>query len=182
MVYQCVPNTSISGQFERMILTILQQITILLLRIDGHQGMELWLCKIVKSFYLQIGNIFPHISVHDLSYHRTLRRCLRQVSQNKVAFLLLLQRFWIRTYHQKNVHRIFAGLTFSLSTTQINMVKELWWFSQIHFFHRYFPHWVNVISSKPVFLSSIYTDEEYPFSRFRNKHSQFWNFFPTVLQ
>ena len=41
LVFQCVPNTGISGQFESIFLTNLQQIPILLLWIDGHQDMEL---------------------------------------------------------------------------------------------------------------------------------------------
>ena len=41
LVYQCVPHTGISGQFKSILVTILQQIPIPLLWIDGHQGMEL---------------------------------------------------------------------------------------------------------------------------------------------
>ena len=42
------------------------------------------------------------------------------------------------------IPNILANLTFSLSTTQFNMVKEWCWLAQIDFFHEYFPHWVNV--------------------------------------
>ena len=39
-VYQCVPKTDISEQFESIHLTILPRISILLLWCDGHQDME----------------------------------------------------------------------------------------------------------------------------------------------
>ena len=35
--------------------------------------MELQLCFIVESFYSQVRNIFPHISLRDLPRHRTKR-------------------------------------------------------------------------------------------------------------
>ena len=51
-------------------------------------------CRVVlfaSSQYL------PRLSWHDLPYHRTMKKCLRQVSQSRVAFLSLQQRFWIQT-------------------------------------------------------------------------------------
>ena len=77
-------------------MTVLQLILFLLLLIHGHPCMELRLCIIVASFYLQVSNIFPHISSRDLPCHRTM--ILHQVYWNKVAFLFLLQRSWIQTY------------------------------------------------------------------------------------
>ena len=47
------------------------------------------------------------------------------------------------------VHNIFARFAKSLSATQMNVVKEGCWFAQIDFFHKCFPHWVDVL-----FLSS----------------------------
>ena len=60
--------------------------------------MELRCCIPVALFYSPALNIAPHISLHDLPYHSTIRKCSRQVSPNKVAFLQILQRFWIQTY------------------------------------------------------------------------------------
>ena len=37
-------------------------------------------------------------SLHDLPYHRTMKRCSRQVYLYLVAFLKIQQRFWIETY------------------------------------------------------------------------------------
>ena len=58
-----------------------------------------WSCNFVQllSCCSPARNISPHISLHDLPYHRIMKRCLRQVSPNKVAFPLLLQRSWIQT-------------------------------------------------------------------------------------
>ena len=95
-VYPYEPNTSISEQFVSTLLTSLQQIRCLLLWIYGRQHMQLRLCILVEFFRSPVRNLSPRISLHDLPYRWTMRTCLRQVSRNKRAFLLLLQRSWIR--------------------------------------------------------------------------------------
>ena len=63
--------------------------------------MALRLCIIVESFYLQVRNFFPHISLRDLSGNRTKKILfLHQVSLKlwPVVFLWLQQKSWIRTY------------------------------------------------------------------------------------
>ena len=65
-VFQYVPSTSILEQFERIHVTILLHISILLLWNDGHQCMELILCRVVESSCLPTHNIVPHISWHAL--------------------------------------------------------------------------------------------------------------------
>ena len=52
--------------------------------------MVLRLCITVELFCSPVRNIFPRISLHDLTYHRTMTKCLRQVSQSKVAFVSLV--------------------------------------------------------------------------------------------
>ena len=47
------------------------------------------------------------------------------------------------------VNSIFTYFTLSLSASQIYMIFEICWFSQINFFIEYFPHRINI-----VFLSS----------------------------
>ena len=42
-------------------------------------------------------------------------------------------------------HNILANLTFSLNATQIDMVEEWCWFSQINVFHHCLPCWTNVL-------------------------------------
>ena len=43
------------------------------------------------------------------------------------------------------VNNIFAYLTFSLSATQVNKVKEWCWFSQFNVFRKYFPSRIDVL-------------------------------------
>ena len=85
--------------------------------------MVLRLCITVELFCSPVRNIFPRISLHGLPKRKTLRKCLRQVSQNKVAFCSSSRDSGFE-HAPVIVHNIFASLTFSLSATQINMVKE----------------------------------------------------------
>ena len=73
-VFQYVPSTSISEQFVSILLTTLQQISILLLWNDGHECMELILCRVVESFCSPTHNLVPHMSWHDLPCHMTMKR------------------------------------------------------------------------------------------------------------
>ena len=62
---------------------------------------QAWSCNFVQllvCFVRQLAISFHTFSLHDLPHHRTIRRCLRQVSLNEVAFLLLFQRSCIQTY------------------------------------------------------------------------------------
>ena len=73
----------------------------LLLQIDGHPCMELRLGTIAQLFYSQVRNVFPHISLHDLPWHRTKKILfLHQVSLmlRSVVFPWLQQETWIQTY------------------------------------------------------------------------------------
>ena len=73
------------------------------------------------------------------------------------------------------IHNILADLTFSLSANPNKHGHEWCWFSQIDFFHEYFPHRINVLFLSSL-MSSTYTDKNNPFSRCTNKHSQFGTF------
>ena len=73
------------------------------------------------------------------------------------------------------VYNIFACLTFSLSATQIYGVQERCWFAQIDFFHKYFPHWVNVLLLPSQFCRQ-HTQTRMALSRCTDKHSQFGTF------
>ena len=76
-----VPSTDISEQFVSKQLIILQQIHFLLLQNDGHPSMASRLFTTAQSIYLQIRNIFPHISLIDLPHHWTMKISFRhQVS------------------------------------------------------------------------------------------------------
>ena len=103
-VFQYAPSTSISEQFERILLTILPRISILLLWNDGHQCMELILCRVAESSCSPTHNIVPHTSWHDLPYRRTTKKYTDFLST--VIFQLLLRKFWIQTL-QNNLRGYF---------------------------------------------------------------------------
>ena len=96
-VYQYGSNTSNSEQSVSKLLTILEQIPFLLPWIGGHPCMVLRLCIFVELFCVPSRNILPRASLHDLPCHRTMKKCSRQVSLNKVAFPKHQRRFWIQT-------------------------------------------------------------------------------------
>ena len=60
-VVQFLPSTSISKRLESIHVTILQQISFLLLQSDDHQGMVLRLCRVAESSCLLTHKIAPHI-------------------------------------------------------------------------------------------------------------------------
>ena len=81
-VFQYVPSTNISEQFEMILSTILPRISMLLLWNVGRQCKELILCRVVESFCSPTHNIVPHISWHDLLWedHEEIRRFWRHGS------------------------------------------------------------------------------------------------------
>ena len=95
-VFQYVPSISMSGQLGSILLKILPRISILLLWNDGRQCTVLIPCRVVESFYLQIHNIVPHISWHDLPCHMTTKKYADFPSM--VIFPLLQRKFWIQTW------------------------------------------------------------------------------------
>ena len=180
-VFQYVPSMSILGRSESILLTILPRISMLLVRNDGHQCMELVLCKVVESSCLPTHNIVPHISWHDLPDQRTMRRCLRQVSLNKIVFLLLLQKSWIQTYFCNCpqylclfLHSHSVQPKYTWSRNDVGSPKSTYFKGIFYIGSRccLFP---------TIWTSSTYTDKKNPFSLSTEKHSQFGTFPNRVL-
>ena len=73
LVYRSLTNRDISRQFESIFVTI-------------HTPFLILPCTVAQPFYSLARNIAPHNSLHDLPYHRTMKRCPASVSVNKVAF------------------------------------------------------------------------------------------------
>ena len=71
------------------------------------------------------------------------------------------------------VHNIFAYLALSLSASQVYMIQERCWFSQIDFFVEYFHIGSRLCFFPANFMSSTFTDKNNPFSRCTKRHSQF---------
>ena len=110
-VFQYVPSTSISEQFERMLLTILLQISILPLRNDGHRCREWILCGVVES------SCWLTISLHTflrMTFH--IIRPWRHTKILRVRKLFSSPRGNSRFKHGSViVHNISAYFTLSLS-------------------------------------------------------------------
>ena len=110
----------------------------------GHPCMALRLCVIVELFYSPVRNIFPRISLHDLT-------CMSQDHEETDSasgfslcplFLVIFNSPSRSPWYEHIlviIHNIFANLAFSLSATQINMVKQWCWFSQINVFQENLP-------------------------------------------
>ena len=148
-VYQYETSMDISEQSVSKLQTVLQQIQfLLLLWISGRQSMVLRLCVAVELFCSPFRNIFPHISLRDLPCHRTTMKYSHPISRKRVVFHNSCRNPWFE-HISVIVYNILAYLTFSLSTAQINMVKEWCRLSQINVFHGYFSHCVKIL-----FLSS----------------------------
>ena len=108
--------------------------------------MVLILCTVVASSCWLTHNIAPHISLHDLPYHKTMKK----YEDFEGMAVFLSSRGNSRFEHGSViVHNIFAYLAMSLSAPQVFMIQERCSFSQINFFVEYFPHRIKIL-----FLSS----------------------------
>ena len=159
-VVQFLPNVNISEQCGSILLTILQQISIPLLWNDGHQCMELILRRVGESSCLPTHNIVPHISWHDLPYHKTMKS--DENSQGMEAFLFNPRKFSIQTwfcYCQQYLCLFHIVLECNPNIhDQDKMLvlpnRLLYWTFHIWSMFRFFP--AN-------FMSSTFTDQNYPF-------------------
>ena len=141
--------------------------------------MALLHCIIAQLFYSPIRNFFPRISLHDLPCHKTMKISFRHQVSPWLLFLTIFcspGRYSWFEHTSVIVDNIPANLTFFLSTTQMSMVKEWCWSSQIDV-HENFPSRIDVLflSSQLCYRPHI-TDKSSSFSRLTNKHSQFGTF------
>ena len=83
------------------------------------------------SSCLPTHNIAPNISLHDLPYHKTMKKYEDFEGMEVFLFPPMEKRF---EHGSVIVHNIFAYFTLSLSASQEYMIKERCWFSQIDFF------------------------------------------------
>ena len=120
--------------------------------------MVLRLCIVVELFCLPVRNIFPRISLHELPYHRTMRKCSLQVYISVIVYI------------------IFACQTLSPSTTRQKMVKNDVGSPKSTSFMSIF-HIGSMFCFLPTSLiSSTYPEKNSPFSRLTKKHSKFKTF------
>ena len=133
-------------QFESMFVAILQQISFLLLWSGGHRCMEKILCRVVASSCWLTHNIAPHTSLHDLPYHKTMKKY-----EDFQSMKLFCSTRWNSRFKHGSVivHNIFSYFTLSLSASQVYMIKERCWFSPSRLLC-----WVLSTSDQCFFLSS----------------------------
>ena len=119
--------------------------------------------QLLERFVRQLEDVLPE----------TMKRCLRQVSLDNVAFLLRRHRFWIRTYFRKCLQYLcLSGILVEYnphktwSRNDVGSPTSTTFTSTFH------------IGSMFRFnlKSSTYTDKTSPFSRLTNEHSQFGTF------
>ena len=132
-----------------------------------------WCCdfvKIVESFYLQVRNIFPHISLRDLPCHRTMKKY--DNSRSMEVFQFRQRKFVIQTWlcncpQYLCLFHIVVECSPSIHDQGKMLVlpnRLLCWV--ISTSDQCF------VSFQPIFMSSTFTDKNNPFSRCTNKHSQ----------
>ena len=93
--------------------------------------MEWILCRVVESSCLITHNIAPHISLHDLPRPKTMKK----YEDFEGMAISLPPRGNSRFKHGSViVHNIFGFLALTLSASQVFMIQERCWFSQINFF------------------------------------------------
>ena len=95
-VVQVVPSIRISEHFESILVTIIQQISLLLLWSGGHRCMVWILCRVVVSSCLPTHNIVPRISLHDQPYHKTTMKY--EDFEGMAVSLFPPRKFAIRTW------------------------------------------------------------------------------------
>ena len=118
----------------------------LLLWSGGHRCREQILCRVVELSCFPTHNIVPHISWHDLPYHKTMKKY--ENSQSMEAFLFSPRKFAIQRWFC-NCPQYLCLFHIVFECTQVFKIKERCWFFHIDFFIEYFPQRNNVL-----FLSS----------------------------
>ena len=113
-----------------------------------------WSCNCPQMLVVFVRQLA--ISLHtflciDLPYHRTMIKCLRQASLNKVAFLLLLRRSWIRTCFC-NCPQYLWSFRILVECNRNKRGQGRMLLAKIDFFHQYCPPTLGqcFVSSKPV--------------------------------
>ena len=108
-----------------------------------HGVNTLWSCWVVL---FANSHIVPHISLHDPPCHTTMKKY--EYFERMVISLLRNSRF---KHGSVIVHNMFAYFALTLSASQVYMIKERCWLSQIDSFVEYFPHRIKIL-----FLSSLF--------------------------
>ena len=138
--YQFVPGTSISKEFVSKLWTILPRISVLLLWSGGHPSKDLRLRQVTLSFCLPARNLSQRIFEHVLPCRRISQPSLREAFPTLVIFLLLQQKFRDSKMSLLCIGNNFVRFAFTLSKSQVYMIKKWCWFVKINDFHKFLSH------------------------------------------
>ena len=148
LVYQCVPNTSMSRQFVSMHLIILQMIQVLPSRTGDHPSKSfetLYNCSVL--LFANSQHISTHFR-HVLPCRRTTRLCLREISQKLVIVSGNSKNTWFK-HICKFLNSDFIRFAFTLNTAQIFVFKKWCEVMKINAFHEFLPRGSQKLFSQP---------------------------------
>ena len=151
-VYQFVPHTSSSRQSVSILLTILRPFPFPPPWSDGCPSKDLKLSKIALSFRSPVRNFFRRIFSHDVPFHIVRPRdsfCVRFFPPRQL-FTCSSWNWWFE--HLFFLNDIFVRFAFTLSTSQVQVVKKWCWFSKIDQVHQFLPHTTQILPSSSHFL------------------------------
>ena len=159
-VFELCPPTSSSRQFENILWTI-DSPTVssasFLKWWSSKQGLET--LKSCLSLFVPVHNIFQRtfFAWPSLSYDRATAFALRFL-----PILVIVSWFW-RTSWFEHVSELFndtfVRFAFTLSASQIFVVKKGCWFSKFDKFHQFLQHGAMLCFLPAILISSTYTDK-----------------------
>ena len=188
---QFVPRTSISRQFVSKHLTILRLIQVLPVWIDDHPGKGLKLCTMAPLSCYPIRSIAQRIFEHVPPCRRTTLLFVREVFATNGNFSVAPAEItWFKhlcIFFNKN----FIRCAFTLSTSQVHMVKKWCWFVKICIFSSNSSTWEPYFCFLPAIFDIIHvhwqkwpsfpmSEHTFPISNFSPSKFQ-WSFFELSL-
>ena len=115
---------------------------------------------VVESSCFPTHNIAPHISLHDQPCHKTMKK---YEDFERMVISLPPRRNSRFEHGSVIVHNIFAYFALSLSASQVYVIQERCWFSQIYSLLSTFHIGSRFCFFPANFMSSTYTDKNNPF-------------------
>ena len=166
------PYTSIWGQSGSKLWTILQLILTLPSWSYGRPSMELRLRKTDQFFFSSpVRNICPRIFLHN--HIKWPRDWL----------------FFARSCSHPSINNVCVSFAFTLSASQIHVVKEWCWFSKINQLHIFHPHVTQILfffaflchPRIPTRISHVFDEQKTFPIRYFLPYQFHWNFFKLSL-
>ena len=135
-VVQFVSNTSMTRQFVSKLLIILQQIQVPPVYTDDHPNKDVKLCKVAPHSCLPIQSIARRILWAVLPCRRTTLLFCACGFWHQGNFCCSSSNMWFK-HLRKLFNGCFIRFAFTLSASQIHMVKKWCGFVNIHIFRQF---------------------------------------------